>query len=776
MSIGSRRHRLFRHPSIDRGPLTGPPTAQSRWACAAAGFLLAILMVSLADIRPAWAYLAPTSVTGRTAAGATFVLPNAFNVPLAIAGTNLTSDITFTNFNSVGGPAAGFYSPSFPIASPAIGGTANLGGCPAATATRQTCANRGTITLSFPQPVRNPRLHLGGMGGNVILDAATRTNLSARFTIASAANGATPVAATWTQLAGNGNLGNTTTTAFSTVLAGNTSCSVTPNPAACGTLQVNGTITQLVLNVGVDYSGNLAFDVTTADAFMTLVTIDEDFGDAAASYDPTQAAVHNLSDLVIGTTVTADNTAVQASTTSPNASAAANLDSDDFVWPTLVRNTTTALVVPIANASKSGTLCGWVDFNNGGTFAAAEGICQAFAIGATSVTLNIPTPAAAVVGSRVARLRVDYGTELTTATPAGRADSGEVEDALVTIASLPTINLRKTTLGALGSFGFALTNTLQTTGAVATTALNTPTQVDGDTVTPGVQVFTVATAGQAVTIDENSLPAGWTLSAAVCTDAGNATVGSLSGTTYTIPASATALDAVLTCTFTNTRQPILRLQKALPLGRFVATDQFALTISGPGGPSTVTTTGSSNAPGEVAIVNPGSSGGVYTLTEAGAAGTNLPSYTTTYACTNALAGGQTPGGSGVSFNVTAADGDDLTCTFSNTRAPIADLSITKTNTPGVNGDIDQAGDTLARGATTTYTIVVSNTGPDAVTGAVLRDPAAGRSNLTCTAPATCTGAACPSATLSLAALDAGVVLGNLVNGGTVTVTLSCVVN
>ncbi|MGN7919313.1 hypothetical protein, partial [Lysobacter sp. 22409] len=39
------------------------------------------------------------------------------------------------------------------------------------------------------------------------------------------------------------------------------------------------------------------------------------------------------------------------------------------------------------------------------------------------------------------------------------------------------------------------------------------------------------------------------------------------------------------------KQPILRLRKALPLGRFVAADQFALSIAGTGGPATATTTG-----------------------------------------------------------------------------------------------------------------------------------------------------------------------------------------
>lgn len=104
----------------------------------------------------------------------------------------------------------------------------------------------------------------------------------------------------------------------------------------------------------------------------------------------------------------------------------------------------------------------------------------------------------------------------------------------------------------------------------------------------------------------------------------------------------------------------------------------------------------------------------------------------------------------------------------------ADLLITKTNTPGV-GPSDQPADSLARGATTTYAIVVTNNGSSSVTGAVVQDPA-GRVGLTCTTPPTCSGAGCPASPISLAGLEAGVALGTLTAGASVTVTLTCTVN
>jgi uncharacterized repeat protein (TIGR01451 family) len=211
--------------------------------------------------------------------------------------------------------------------------------------------------------------------------------------------------------------------------------------------------------------------------------------------------------------------------------------------------------------------------------------------------------------------------------------------------------------------------------------------------------------------------------------------------------------------------PRFRLQKALPSGRFVAADQFALNIAGTGGPATLTTTGSGITATGIATLSTASSGAIYTLSETGAAGAVLSNYASTYTCTNALALGQTPSGSGASFTITAVSGDDILCTFSNQRNAIADLSIIKSD--GVT--------TRVSGSSTVYTITVANNGPDSVTGAVIKDAAA--AGLSCNDPVPCSGAACPSATVTLASLQgvSGVILSALANTATVTLTLTCTV-
>jgi uncharacterized repeat protein (TIGR01451 family) len=110
-------------------------------------------------------------------------------------------------------------------------------------------------------------------------------------------------------------------------------------------------------------------------------------------------------------------------------------------------------------------------------------------------------------------------------------------------------------------------------------------------------------------------------------------------------------------------------------------------------------------------------------------------------------------------------------------APSADLSITKTNTPGINNNADPATDTVTSGSVTSYTIVVRNNGPDSVTGAVVRDTVV--SGLLCTgdSPVSLSGAGVPAGSFTFADLSgAGITLGTLSEGQTTTLSFSCSVN
>ena len=120
-------------------------------------------------------------------------------------------------------------------------------------------------------------------------------------------------------------------------------------------------------------------------------------------------------------------------------------------------------------------------------------------------------------------------------------------------------------------------------------------------------------------------------------------------------------------------------------------------------------------------------------------------------------------------------GDDLT--ESVTVIPSFDLEIRKTNTPGVNGNIDQGNDGVITGSVTTYTTTVINHGPDDAIGAVVTDaPGAGISCNT-TAPVTITGDGVPAGSFTFADLSgSGITLGTLTTGQTATLTYACQVN
>ena len=87
--------------------------------------------------------------------------------------------------------------------------------------------------------------------------------------------------------------------------------------------------------------------------------------------------------------------------------------------------------------------------------------------------------------------------------------------------------------------------------------------------------------------------------------------------------------------------------------------------------------------------------------------------------------GAAAGSSGIDQLISA--GNDTVGTHVG-RTCKADLRITKTNTPGVNGELDQGSDTVIRGATTTYTITVHNNGPMTAVNATITDSASGLQN------------------------------------------------
>lgn len=116
------------------------------------------------------------------------------------------------------------------------------------------------------------------------------------------------------------------------------------------------------------------------------------------------------------------------------------------------------------------------------------------------------------------------------------------------------------------------------------------------------------------------------------------------------------------------------------------------------------------------------------------------------------------------------DGNEtVTCTFTNTRQ-VTDVSIVKT--PSANP--------VVAGSSVTFSLVVTNNGPAAANNAVVTDTWTTQPGLDCSAgPATCTvsgtvGTQCPApASVTPAALQAGLTIPALPSGGVVTLALTC---
>gem|GEM_PF-1911776 len=365
----------------------------------------------------------------------------------------------------------------------------------------------------------------------------------------------------------------------------------------------------------------------------------------------------------------------------------------------------------------------------------------------TSITETIPAGwALSSVGcTNAANTAVAVTSNLSTGQltiPAGAIVSGAQLTCTFTNTRRPRLTIRKTSVGGTGSFTFSGSNGIANQ-TIATTTAGTPVA--------GV-VQTLTTAGVQTTITEGTPPTGFALTDIACTglpNGGTATTN-LATRTVTLNAAATVATANVTCTFTNARTAI-RLQKALPNGRAVAADQFTLSIAGTGAPGSQQTTGSgTTANGTVthAAATPAS---VYTLSETGAAGASLGNYATTYSCTNARDGGQTPSGSGTTFNVTPVAGDDLTCTFTNAVRPR--VTIRKTSVGGTGSFTFSGSNGIA-----SQTIATTTAGTPAAGAAQPLTAAGVQTTITEGAPPTgfaltdiaCTGVPAGSTTVNLA--------------------------
>ena len=292
------------------------------------------------------------------------------------------------------------------------------------------------------------------------------------------------------------------------------------------------------------------------------------------------------------------------------------------------------------------------------------------------------------------------------------ADNSSTVQASIGFASLV---LNKSTNGGTGTFGYSLGNTTQSSGSVTTVTPGVKAQVDGDTSISGTQAFIVSAAA-AITINENSVPTGWILSGASCTNNSGNTVGSLSGSTYTIPAASVSLGESFNCNFVNTKLPTVKVQKITTGG----TDTFSFSSTNLSGTISNITTSSAGvaapaSPVALAVTTISSN---VTITETPATNYALKSAScvdNNSAVTGNIGNFGTLSGNTLTipFSYLIVGGGDISCTFNNSKQrtltviksllPSTDAGQFVMNANGVNGT---AG---GNGATASTLVVVGST-------------------------------------------------------------------
>ncbi len=416
--------------------------------------MFSILSTSALDPDAAEAYSAPTSAWTTPVTGATDTTTSTpvsgLTATIATAGA---TDLSSTTTLGIRGFDVTQFTPTNMVTGDfAANVLVNTGGC----AATGNCSNLGTVTLSFSHPVRNPTIHLAGLGqvsqtptsGTVTgqSDFHTVLDLTTAGVALSKADGNAQLSVSGNRITTtNDSAGFSCTTNANSGNQANQLASAAT--AGCGSVRASGTVSTLSFNVSAVFAKNAtapaAFNAANSnDNFAVAVSLPEDFSDAPTGYT---SPSHLMSDLALGSAVDEENQNVRNAVTSPIANAAANGDgADDDAFGSLSdislanasRNYT--LTVPVSGVSKTARLCGYIDWNKGGTFTTNfnERACADVAAGSSSATLTWAVPATVTVGSTYARFRLGY-TAAQVESMTTRADSGEVEDYAVNLVPAP---------------------------------------------------------------------------------------------------------------------------------------------------------------------------------------------------------------------------------------------------------------------------------------------------------------------------------------------------
>ena len=394
-----------------------------------------------------------------------------------------------------------------------------------------------------------------------------------------------------------------------------------------------------------------------------------------------------------------------------------------------------------------------------------------------TVIIQATTPSTGAILTNTATASVPIGN---VNNPNTDIDPSNNSSTVQTTVAAATLILNKATTSGIGTFGYSLNNTLQSSASVTIDMPGDPVQVDSDTTKSGIQPFIISSINSNVVITE-TMPTGqrWEFSTAICKNAtGTTLTSSISGNTLTINSSGITTGAVITCNLMNTRLPTVKVQKI----SYGGTNSFSFIGTNLNGSSGSVSLGTitTSTQGIAAPTNP-------TVLPVTAKGTNVTitesSPPANYVLTEASCrddNSNITGNTGTFGNLVNSTrvltipstylitgGADITCTFVNRLNPQTDLNITKTNNETA----------LLRGQSTSYLVRVTNKGSIPVMGATLVDAAGTNQTKTSITCSNANNNQCtPSSTPTITQIESGYALPRLDTDGfyevIVTATIS----
>jgi hypothetical protein len=159
-----------------------------------------------------------------------------------------------------------------------------------------------------------------------------------------------------------------------------------------------------------------------------------DYGDLPnTSFVTTTVPRHQVGALRLGTNIDVEAAGAGSTGADGDDLAGSQDDEDGVIFPASIARGQ-VLILPVIVTGGNGLLNAWIDWNNGGSFAASgEQIATAFAVTTGTNYLTVTVPSSAIIGSLGARFRLSVaGSD---ARSAGTAVTGEIEDYRISVVA-----------------------------------------------------------------------------------------------------------------------------------------------------------------------------------------------------------------------------------------------------------------------------------------------------------------------------------------------------